>query len=232
MYKRLMIIAIFASILEASSTNLKKIASIPEASGVDYSHSTDTLFVANDEGSIYEISNSGKILREKKVCKCDLEGITDYNKKRFLTVDEKSDTIIFVSKKSLKIKKRVRIDKKIMKKIRKNRKDGFEAISYDNKFIYLGLQSKTSPSSIAVVETDGKLNRVITIKTKDISGLKAIDNKLYVLSDKKNSIYVINLKNDSKIDKMSVGGKDQEGITFVNNKIYIADDSGSILIQK
>jgi uncharacterized protein YjiK len=232
MYKKSLLALLLLSYLQADSISVQKIATIPEASGIDYSSSTDTLFVANDEGKIYEISTDGKILREKRVCRCDLEGIADFSKKIFLAVDEKSDTILFISKKSLKIKDKLKIDSSITKEIKKNRKEGFEAISYDGKYIYLGLQSKSAPSYIVVVDIDGKLDRVIKIKTKDIAGLKVIGDRLYALSDKKDKLYIINLKKDKIVDKLSVGNSDQEGITFVDNKLYIADDRGSILKQR
>jgi len=41
-----------------------QIVKIPEASGIDYCSTSDTLIVANDEGSYYEISKKGKILKE------------------------------------------------------------------------------------------------------------------------------------------------------------------------
>jgi uncharacterized protein YjiK len=228
MYKKLLLSLLVISTLQADSKNLTKIANIPEASGIDYSKSTNTLFVANDEGKIYEISTNGKILREKKVCKCDLEGISDYNKKEFLAIDEKSDTILYISKESLKIKDKLKIDKSITKKIKKDKKEGFEAISYDGEYIYLGLQSKKAPSYIIVIDKKGNLIKKIEIDTKDIAGLKAIDNNLYALSDKKDTIYKIDLKNNQVIDKSKVKAKDQEGITYINNRLYIADDSGSV----
>lgn len=43
----------------------KVIAKIPEASGIVYSEKSNTLFVVNDEGTIYEVSLRGKIKREK-----------------------------------------------------------------------------------------------------------------------------------------------------------------------
>ncbi len=47
--------------------NIKIIAKIPEASGISYSKSSNTLFVVNDEGTIYELSTKGKILRKKSL---------------------------------------------------------------------------------------------------------------------------------------------------------------------
>ena len=52
----------------------EKIVKIPEASGISYCSNSDTLIVANDEGSYYEINRKGKILQKVKLGKYDFEG--------------------------------------------------------------------------------------------------------------------------------------------------------------
>ena len=54
----------------------KVIAKIPEASGIVYSQKSDTLFVVNDEGKIYEITTNGKLVKKLNIGKYDFEGIT------------------------------------------------------------------------------------------------------------------------------------------------------------
>jgi hypothetical protein len=53
----------------------KVIAKIPEASGISYCSSDDTLVVANDEGTYYKITPKGKILQKTKLGEYDLEGV-------------------------------------------------------------------------------------------------------------------------------------------------------------
>ena len=77
--------------------NAKTIAKIPEASGIVYVKKTNSLFVANDEGTIYELTKKGKILRKKFLGKYDLEGIT-YDKKNdklLLAVEGDESILIF-----------------------------------------------------------------------------------------------------------------------------------------
>ncbi len=68
----------------------KEIANIPEASGICYSKTSDTLFVVNDEGRVYEITTKGKILREKRIGKYDLEAID---------IDEKNSLLLLANEK-------------------------------------------------------------------------------------------------------------------------------------
>ncbi|PLY04347.1 MAG: hypothetical protein C0625_16865 [Arcobacter sp.] len=91
----------------------KVIAKIPEASGITYSKKSNSLFVVNDEGSIYELSLDGRILREKKLGKYDLEGITiDDENDLLLLAIEGDDSILVLSKKKFKEKKEISIKRK------------------------------------------------------------------------------------------------------------------------
>jgi xanthine dehydrogenase molybdopterin-binding subunit B len=62
----------------------EKISKIPEASGISYCNSSDTLIVANDEGTYYEINRKGKILQKKKLGKYDLEGVVCEDEKIYI----------------------------------------------------------------------------------------------------------------------------------------------------
>ena len=70
---------------------------IPEASGICYAKNTNSLFVANDEGKVFEISTEGKILRKKQLGKYDLEGVTcDEKKGKLYFAVEGDDNILIV----------------------------------------------------------------------------------------------------------------------------------------
>ena len=75
MQKLTKLLLLFTLTACSSPTSNHKIASIPEASGISYCEDSDTLVVANDEGTFYELSTSGAILTEHKLGDFDLEGV-------------------------------------------------------------------------------------------------------------------------------------------------------------
>ena len=88
----------------------KVIAKIPEASGIVYSKTSNSLFVVNDEGSVYELSLKGKILREKKIGKYDLEAISiDEENDLLLLANEKKDELLLLEKEDFTIVKKMKI---------------------------------------------------------------------------------------------------------------------------
>ena len=197
---------IFLLILLLLTTNAcakkHKIASIPEASGICYSFFSNTLFVVHDEGKIYEITPKGKILRTKNVAKYDFEGIACDDKKDLLYVAvEKDEAIFTISKKSLKIIKKSYINRNYNGKLllKKDKKRGLEGITFDDDYFYLSNQSKKAypkkDSSVIVkvkreLKNKMKIVDIIDPKHPDISGLAILKNKLYMLSDTKDRVYI------------------------------------------
>lgn len=221
----------------------KVIAKIPEASGISYSEKSNTLFVVNDEGSIYELSKKGKILREKKIGKYDLEGIVvDDINNVLLVADEKNDTILVISKDNFKKQKKISIKRKFKGvKILKKGSDGIEGIALHNNKIYLSNQSdklypKDDSSVIVIIDYDlknkrQKIKNIINHGLTDISGLTFFDDILYMISDNNNLIVSYDIKKKKILRKDKLPKKfAQEGITFDNKgNLFIADDKGQIL---
>ncbi|MGB6328654.1 MAG: SdiA-regulated domain-containing protein [Halarcobacter sp.] len=236
----LVLIVLFTSNIFAKE---KVIAKIPEASGISYSYKSNTLFIVNDEGSIYEISLEGQILREKKIGKLDLEGIAvdDENDLLLLAV-EGDDEILVLSKNKLKKKHKISIkrDYKGVKVLKKG-DDGLEGIAlYKNK-IYLSNQSKNKypkddSSVVVIVDYDlkkkkQKIENIINHGFIDIAGLTFYNDILFMISDKENLLIQYDIKRKKAIKKEKLSKKyAQEGITFdKNGNLYIADDNGQIL---
>ena len=61
------IFLVFLCSLQFLSANAKVLTLIPEASGITYVKKTNTLFVVNDEGILYELNLKGKIFRGNKL---------------------------------------------------------------------------------------------------------------------------------------------------------------------
>ncbi len=207
------------------------IAKIPEASGICYSSNSDTLFVANDEGKIYEITKEGKIKREKFLGKYDLEGVTCL-KNRLYFVEEKKSLILIVDKESLKLEKKIKIKSK---KLKNQNNSGLEAITIINGKIYVANQGKTDgkyPIFIinSLNSSKVKIDDKIEHKYKDIAGLTFFKNRLFMLSDKKNLLIIYNLDKQKVIKEIKLKKFAGEGVTFDNKGfIYFADDNGAVL---
>jgi len=241
----LTIIFIFLNISLANKLNISDkniLAKVPEASGICYSTISNSLFIANDEGTIYEISKSGKILRDKKIGDYDLEGVAcDNDRGLLLFAVEGEDSILVVSQKRLKIKKKISIKRKFkgIKVLKKDKKHGLEAITIVDGNIFLSNQSFNSypkDDSSVVFQIDNikrkkaKIIKIINHGHFDISGLTYHKKKLYMISDYKNLLIIYNLKNEKIVNIIGLPKFAQEGICFDDsNMLYIADDNGRIL---
>jgi len=205
------------------------IASIPEASGISYCKESNTLVVANDEGTFYELTTSGEILSKHKLGEYDLEGVV-CQKEQFIFAIEKGE-ILVVSRETLN-QKRLKVKGQEFKLTKKN---GIEGIAKIGKLYYLSIQEKKERKNakILVVKVGtsyAKILKVIDSNIIDTSGMEYHNKKLYILSDKKDKLYIYNIKKKKIIKKLKLPKFAQEGITFdKEGNIYFADDNGAVL---
>ncbi len=218
------------------------IAQVAEASGICYSKLSNTLFVANDEGRVYELSTEGKILRKKRLGNYDLEGVACDEKKALLYFAvEGSDDILVVKQKKLKVMKKINInrDYKGRRLLVKDKKRGLEGITMDKKYFYLSNQSerkypRTDPSVIIMIDRKSKkkanIKGMIDHKQLDIAGLALYNGYLYMVSDTENKLIQYDIKRDKVVSTKALPEFAQEGLTFDNQgNIYFADDNGRVL---
>ena len=222
--------------ISCGSAKGNKIAKIPEASGISYCNRSDTLIVANDEGSYYEISRKGKILQKKKLGKYDLEGVVCEEKQIFFAIEDKG--ILIVDRKTGK-KKKVIIDTLYEgKKLPLfGKKDGVEGIAKSGNYVYLAKQSKKKKRSfIAVVKLTPYPSRVIDViehHIADTAGLTYHNGYLYMVSDKEDMLIKYDLEKRKIIEKVKLGKGAWEGIDFDDKGyVYLADDDGRVLKYK
>ena len=222
---RTVLIMLFSTILAYSS---HKITAIPEASGISYCKDTNTLMVANDEGTLYEITPKGEILLKHKLGDYDLEGVVCLKKEVILAVEDGS--LLRVNRKSLKIKKlKIR-----GKGVKFRKKSGIEGIAKIGKLYYLTIQSKKRKkrANILVVKLNSNSADIIDIinhQIIDSAGMEYHNNKLYIVSDKKDKLYIYDYKKNRVLKKVKLDKFAQEGITFDrDNNVYLADDNGAI----
>ncbi|MBT8348603.1 MAG: hypothetical protein HKP62_04045, partial [Sulfurovum sp.] len=141
----------------------KVIAKIPEASGVSYCSSDNTLVVANDEGSYYKISRKGKILQKTKLGNYDLEGVVCEESQMIFALENKGMLIV---DRQTGEKKKVPVD--TIYNGRKlplfNKKSGVEGIAKVGNMVYLSKQSnKKKKSFIAVVRLTPYPSRIMDV---------------------------------------------------------------------
>jgi len=214
----------------------KKIAKIPEASGISYCNSSDTFIVANDEGSYYEIKPKGKIFKKKKLGKYDLEGVVCEDEQFVFAVENRG--LLLLDRHTGK-KKKIVIDTTYQgKKLNLfNKKAGVEGIAKVGNIVYLAKQSKKKKHSyIAVIKLapyPGRIIDVIEHHIADTSGLTYHDGYLYMVSDKEDLLIKYDLNEKKIIQKVNLDEGAWEGIAFdTKGNVYLADDDGRVVKYK
>jgi len=218
------------------------IANVPEASGICYSKNSNTLFVANDEGRVYELSPKGRILRKKRLGDYDLEGVAcDEKRAQLYFAIEGSDNILVVKQKRLKVIKKININREYKGRtlLVKDKKRGLEGIAMDDKYFYLSNQSerkypRSDPSVIVKIDRTSRKKAVIKgmidHKQLDIAGLTMYKGYLYMVSDTDNKLIKYDIKRDKVVFVKALPNFAQEGVTFDDQGyIYFADDNGRVL---
>lgn len=220
---------IFLSFLGCSNSeaNNHVIAKVPEASGVSFCQDSKTLMIANDEGAFYELDTAGKILTKHKLGKYDLEGVIC--EKEEIIFAEETGSILIVNRQTLKTKEL----KLKGKSFKLSKKAGIEGIAKKDDLYYLSIQAKEEKDAKILVakagENHAKVIDVIEHGIIDAAGLAFRGKKLYIVSDKKNKLYIYNLKKEKIKKKIKLDKFAQEGIDFDHEgNVYFADDNGAV----
>jgi len=231
--KSFFFLCISLSLIGCAAPVGKTISNIPEASGISYCEDSDTLVVANDEGSYYEISPEGKIVQKVKLGKHDLEGVVCEDEQFVFAVENKG--LLLLNRETGK-KKKVVIDTTYRGKKRNlfSKKSGVEGIAKVGKTVYLAKQSKKKKHSfIAVIKLTPYPGRVIDLlehHIADTSGLTYHDGYLFMVSDKKDLLIKYDLDKKKIVQKVKLGKGAWEGIAFDNQGyVYLADDDGRVV---
>lgn len=229
-------IAISLVLVSCGNAEGKKIAKIPEASGISYCNSSDTLIVANDEGTYYEISRKGKILQKIKLGKYDLEGVVCEEDTLFFALENKG--MLMVERQTGKKKKIIVDDFYNGKKLSLfGKKAGVEGIAKVGNMVYLAKQSKKKKKSfIAVVKLTPYPSRIVDViehHIADTAGLTYHDGKLYMVSDKEDLLIKYDLEKKKIMKQVKLEEGAWEGIAFDHKgNVYLADDDGRVVKYK
>jgi uncharacterized protein YjiK len=184
--------------------------------------------VANDEGSFYEITPSGKIISTYKLGDYDLEGVVCEEEKLVFAIE--GEGLLEVNRKNMK-KKLLKLKGK---EIKLSKKSGIEGLVKIDEHYYLSIQAKKKEDAqllkVSTTPNYAKVLKVINHGIVDSAGLAFKKKKLYIVSDKKDKLYVYDLKREKIKKKIKLPKFAQEGIAFgKNNDVFFADDDGAVM---
>lgn len=230
--KALVYVPILFTLLACAKTASDKhtIATIPEASGIDYCENTQTFMVANDEGTLYEMGSDGSIKTQNKLGKYDLEGVVCQEDVVVLAVE--TGKVLVLDRVSGEVKKYpLRGDKG--KKYNLSKKAGIEGITYVDGQYYLSVQAKKKKDAkllvVKLTKKYAKVMKVIEHGIVDTAGLHYHDKKLYMVSDKRDKLYVYDVKRQRVLQEVKLEKFAQEGVSVnAQGDFYFADDDGSV----
>ncbi len=220
---------LISSPIDNNQEIVHNIASIEEASGISYSQQSNTFIVASDRGDFYEISPDGSIISSHDLGNYDLEGVVAENDRLVFAVED--GALIIVDRQNLTSKK---LDVDVDSVGINLSSRGFEGIAKVGELYYLSVQVKKERDAKIVVvrlsENSTEIVKVIEHGIIDSAGMEYHNGKLYIISDKKNTLYVYDLEANKVVRAVSLPEFAQEGITFGNrNDVYFADDNGSVM---
>lgn len=228
---------------------------IAEPSGITYHPTRRTLFVADDSGSIHELSLNGSLIQSKGLNELDIEGITiDPGTGLLYAAVEDDEAILELDPENLTVQREFRIGRNFEGELLlKKGGMGIEAIAFvpddshpEGGTFWVGnqtfsLKAKDEPSVVCEVlvplrSTTGKqatatIVRAYKMNFIDISGL-AYDSQgdfLVLISDTTNLL--VELKREGTIlSQYLLPGDEQEGIVLDGlGYMYIAQETGEII---
>ena len=228
---------------------------IAEPSGITYHPTRKSLFLADDSGSVHEVSLEGRLLRSKGLNERDIEGITVNPSTGLLyTAVEDDEAILELDPENLTIQREFRIDRNFEgEQLLKKGGMGIEAIAFvpdashpEGGTFWVGNQSfslkaQDEPSVVCEVvvplrsttakRAEGAIIHAYKMNFIDISGLAydAQGDFLILISDTTNLL--VELKREGTILRQYLlPGDEQEGIVLDGlGYMYVAQESGEII---
>ena len=213
---------------EQNNTIIGEIAYIKAASGISYCHNNNTLMVASDNGKIYEITQSGNILSKYTIGNYDFEGIICEDKELILAIE--GSGLLRFNRETHKIDI---FPLEGTTDIKMSNKHGIEGLIKIGDDYYLSIQSKKKKNAkllkVLLDKTSATVVSTITTKIIDMSGLEYRNEKLYIVSDTNDELYLYDIKTEKILQSIPLPKFAQEGIAFAKDKgVFFANDNGSV----
>ena len=228
---------------------------IAEPSGITYHPTRRSLFLADDSGSVHEVSLEGRLIQSKGLNERDIEGITVNPDTGLLyAAVEDDEAILELDPNDLAVQREFRIGRNYKgEQLLKKGGMGIEAIAFvpdashpEGGTFWVGNQSfslkaNDEPSVVCEVvvplrsttakRSDGTIIRAYKMDFIDISGL-AYDTQgdfLVLISDTTNLL--VELKREGTILRQYLlPGDEQEGIVLDGlGYMYLAQENGEII---
>jgi len=223
------------SILFLSSCILynENVVDIPESSWICYMDTNDTFYVVNDEWGVYNIDSKWEILNSIQLWEYDFEWIycNNDNKELYLLQENKPELLV-VDRESFKVTSKIKI-KTLSKKKYFNNKSWAEGLTFNKGYFYISFQSTENNLMRWKLNNNNEeliISDTYTIDKEDLSWLDFYNNKLYIISDKKEQIYIYDISAESIIETINLNKKHWEWIAFDKDWVkYLADDEWSII---
>ncbi|MBI5726291.1 MAG: SdiA-regulated domain-containing protein [Ignavibacteriales bacterium] len=199
----------------------EKTLPVPEPSALAYNAKTKTLYTVSDQnGTIYEMSLAGDILREIPVASSDLEGITfSANSDTMYVAEERTYQIVAYSLAGAKYNSWKNVTSS-------DTKNGYEGVTVNAAGNFVILNEKL-PMLLLEADKQGKeIKRSELAYTTDISDIcyDSAENCYWIVSDESKKI--LKLKPDyTLINSWTINAAQAEGIAVTTDKIYIVSDS-------
>ncbi len=206
-----------------------KVYDIPviEPSGLDLTFEEKGFWTVSDNNStIYELDNWGKIVKSFKVEGIDLEGISVIDEQTLAVVAERGLEILIIDTAGTELN-RLKVD------IKGEFNSGLEGISYDpeNKIFFV-LNEKNPCMLLTFNEDLNEISRDTLSFIKDASGIHfdLKNNLLWILSDESQCVTKCDLAGNP-IKKYKIKVAQPEGLTIDsdNKRMYIVSDVNSTL---
>ena len=228
---------------------------IAEPSGITYHPTRRSLFLADDSGSVHEVSLEGRLIQSKGLNERDIEGITVNPGTGLLYAAVEDDEVILeLDPENLTIQREFRIGRSYKGELLLRKGGmGIEAIAFvpdashpEGGTFWVGNQSfslkaKDEPSVVCEVvvplrsatakQSDGAIIRAYKMNFIDISGLAydAQADLLVLISDTTNLL--VELKREGTILRQYLlPGDEQEGVVLDGlGYMYLAQENGEII---
>ena len=228
---------------------------IAEPSGITYHPTRRSLFLADDSGSVHEVSLEGRLIQSKGLNERDIEGITvDPSTGLLYAAVEDDEVILELEPENLAIQREFRIGRNFKgEQLLRKGGMGIEAIAFvpdashpEGGTFWIGNQSfslkaKDEPSVVCEVvvplrsttakQADGAIIHAYKMNFIDISGLAydAQGDFLVVISDTTNLL--VELKREGTVLRQYLlPGDEQEGVVLDGlGYMYVAQENGAII---
>jgi uncharacterized protein YjiK len=191
---------------------------VGEPSDLGFSPDGKTMFIASDQGFLYETDLVGNVIRQADYDIIDCEGIF-VDDKYVYVAEETTRKIKLFDIKTLKLERTVYLP------YSGARNKGYEGLTFNKTRNRFAIVTEKDPIYIFELDLDLRVVNEINVSqmARDISSISYHDNFIWMLSDEDRTVFKVNPNTYEVIAKWIVPIPNPEGLAF--------DADGNMLIQ-